>query len=223
MGAHQQSIAKIQLVSNPVMSNIVSNSKQAEVGKGEGIKKKVIPLLILLLVLAISVGIFFYGRKPEVVAQIESYGYLGAFLVSLIGNAGVILAAPVLPILSAIGAVLYSVTGLKGPIIVGLVGGVGAGIGEMVGYVVGYSGRSVMGNNKIYLRLVGWMERWGVTAIFILSIVPFFFDLVGITAGVLRFPLHKFVVACWLGRTVLYVATVVAVALGWEATLRFFG
>ena len=204
------------------MSNAINQSEPAEAEKKTGLREKLIPLLILLLVLAISVGIFFYGRNPELIAQIESYGYLGAFLISLIGNAGVILAAPVLPILSAIGAVLYSVTGLEGPVIVGLVGGAGAGIGEMVGYLVGYSGRSAVGNNRIYLRLVGWMERWGAIAIFVLSIVPFFFDLVGIAAGVLRFPLRKFVLACWLGRTVLYVTMVVAIALGWEAALRFF-
>ncbi|GAI57353.1 unnamed protein product [marine sediment metagenome] len=135
------------------MSNIISNNKQVEVEKRRGLKKQFIPLLILLLVIAISVGIFFYGRSPERVAELKNYGYLGAFLISLIGNAGVILAAPVLPILSAIGVVLYPVTGLVGPVIVGLVGGVGAGIGEMVGYVVGYSGRGVVGN--IYNPMLG--------------------------------------------------------------------
>jgi len=194
------------------------------VEKRKGLREKAIPLLILLLVLAISVGIFFYGRRPEVVAQIESYGYLGAFLISLVGNAGVILAAPVLPILSAIGAVLYPVTGLEGPIIVGLVGGVGAGIGEMVGYLLGYSGRGVAENNRLYLRLVRWMKRWGALAIFVTAAVPFFFDIAGMAAGVLRFPLWKFVLACWLGRTLNYVILVTLVSVwGWEAALRFFG
>ncbi|MFC1918420.1 VTT domain-containing protein [Chloroflexota bacterium] len=205
------------------MSNMVGNNKKAGVMKGGWLKNKVIPLLILLIVLAISVGIFFCGRNPEVVALIESYHYLGAFLVSLIGNAGVILAAPVLPILSAIGVVLYPVTGPGGPVTVGLIGGLGAGIGETVGYVVGYSGRSVVEDKKIYFRMVGWMKRWGATAIFVFSMVPFFFDLVGITAGILRFPLRKFLLACLLGRTVLYVSVVVAVSLGWEATVSFFG
>jgi len=210
-------------VGNVIMSNLNNNSKPAEVGKGEWLKKRIIPLLILLFVIAISVGIFFYGRDPERVAELKSYGYLGAFLVSLIGNAGVILAAPVLPILSAIGVVLFPVTGLVGPVVVGLVGGVGAGIGEMAGYVVGCSGRGVVGSNKMYLKLVGWMQRWGAIAVFVLSIVPFFFDVVGITAGILRFPFWKFVLACWLGRTILYVGIVVAIAWGWEAGLRFFG
>ncbi|MBA7649982.1 hypothetical protein ES703_57781 [subsurface metagenome] len=93
----------------------------------------------------------------------------------------------------------------------------------MAGYVVGCSGRGVVGSNKMYLKLVGWMQRWGAIAVFVLSIVPFFFDVVGITAGILRFPFWKFVLACWLGRTILYVGIVVAIAWGWEAGLRFFG
>jgi membrane protein DedA with SNARE-associated domain len=69
----------------------------------------------------------------------------------------------------------------------------------------------------------GWVRRWGVLAIFILSLVPFFFDLVGIAAGALRFPLWKFWLASWLGRTLNYVIFVLASALGREAMLRFLG
>jgi membrane protein YqaA with SNARE-associated domain len=53
--------------------------------------------------------------------------------------------------------------------------------------------------------------------------VPFFFDLAGIAAGALRFPLWKFILACWLGRTILYVGFVVLAALGWEAVLPHLG
>ena len=207
------------------MGRIISNDKQAEMGKREWLKKRVIPLLTLLLVIAITVGIFLvYGRHPERLAELKNYAYWGAFLISLIGNAAVILAAPVLPILAAIGAGLYQDTGLVvGPIIVGLAGGVGAAIGEMTGYMLGYSGRGIVERSKMYKRMEGWVRRWGVLAIFILSIVPFFFDLVGIAAGVLRFPLWKFLLACWLGRTILYVGIVLAAAYGWEVMLRFFG
>ncbi len=182
-----------------------------------GLMQKVIPLLILLLVIALSVAVFFYGHDPETVARLKSHGYLGVFLFSLVGNAGVILAAPVLPLLSAIGAVIYPVTGLFGLVLVGLVGAAGAGIGEMVGYFLGYSGRRVIGKSRLYLRLVRWMERWGIVAVFTLSMAPIFFDLVGVIAGVLRVPLWKFVLACWFGRAILYVVTITAVALGWKA------
>jgi len=199
------------------MSDATRHHKQAGAEKGDWLKKRLIPLLTLLLVIAITVGIFLvYGRHPERLAELENYVYWGAFLVSLIGNAAVILAAPILPILAAIGVHIQQDTGLVGPIIVGLAGGVGAAIGEMTGYMLGHSGRRIVERVKLYNRLVEWLRRWGVLAIFTLSIVPFFFDLVGIAAGVLRFPIWKFVLACWLGRTILYVGIVLAAAYGWE-------
>jgi membrane protein YqaA with SNARE-associated domain len=42
-------------------------------------------------------------------------------------------------------------------------------------------------------------------------------------AGVLRFPLWKFVLFCWLGRTLLYVSFIVLAALGWHVVLPYFG
>ncbi len=198
------------------MSKITSDKKP-------WLKKWLIPLLALLFVLAITVVLFFFGRKPELIAELEGYGYLGAFLISVTFNAAVILAAPVLPILCTMGAALYPITGLVGPIMVGVAGGAGAGMGEITGYGIGYSGRGIVERSKMYKRMEGWVRRWGVLAIFILSLVPFFFDLVGLAAGALRFPLWKFVIACWLGRTINYVIFVLASALGWEALLRFLG
>ena len=205
------------------MNNIVSHDKTSEMLRKERIRKKIVPLLTLLLVIIISVGLFFYGRDPEIVAKLKSYGYLGAFLISLIGNATILLPGIVLPILSGLGIVLYPVAGLVGPVVVGLAGGAGAAIGEIVGYMVGFSGRGIVENNKLYERLVGWVRRWGTLAIFIFTLVPLFFDLVGLAAGVLRFPLWKFVLICWLGRTLLYVVFVTLAALGWEAVLPYFG
>ena len=205
------------------MSKIISRDKQAGVRRGERLKKKVIPLLTLLLVIAISVGLFFCGRNPEIVAELKSYGYLGAFLISLIGNATILLPGIVLPILSGLGVILYPVAGLVSPAMVGLAGGAGAAIGEIVGYMAGYAGRGIVENNKLYQRLVDWVRRWGAVAIFIFALVPLFFDLVGLAAGVLRFPLWKFILICWLGRTILYVVFVVLAALGWEAVLPYLG
>jgi len=205
------------------MSKATDGVKQGGVKGGKWLKRKLIPLLTLLLVIAISVVLFFYGRNPEIVAELKSYGYLGAFLISLIGNATVLLPGIVLPILSGLSIVLYPVAGLVGPVMVGLAGGAGAAIGEIVGYMAGYSGRGIVQNSRMYNRLVDWVRRWGAIAIFIFTLVPLFFDLVGLAAGVLRFPLWKFVLICWLGRTLLYVVFVVLAAWGWETVLRYLG
>ncbi len=206
------------------MSNIISHNQQARAKKVGRLRKNFIPLLTLLLVIAITVGIYLvFGRHPERLAELKNYAYWGAFLISLIGNATVILPGAVLPILSAIGIVLYPVTGPVGPIFVGLVGGIAAAIGETTGYMVGYSGRGIAERSKMYIRVERWMRRWGAVTIFILSLVPFFFDLVGIAAGILRFPLWKFILVCWLGRTILYVSIVLAAAWCWETILPYFG
>jgi membrane protein DedA with SNARE-associated domain len=89
--------------------------------------------------------------------------------------------------------------------------------------MAGYSGRGIVENIRLYERLVDWLRRWGTLAIFIFTLVPLFFDLVGLAAGALRFPLWKFILVCWLGRSVLYVVFVTLAALGWEAVLPYFG
>ncbi|MFC2072782.1 VTT domain-containing protein [Chloroflexota bacterium] len=205
------------------MGNINNHDKPAGVEKRGWLRKNFVAILILLLVIAISAGLYFYARDPERVTGLKNYGYLGAFLVALVGNATILLPVTVLPIHFAISIVLYPVTGPVGPIIVGLAGGVGAGIGEITGYMLGYSGRGVIKNSAMYLRLVGWMRRWGSLAIFVLSAAPLPFDLTGMAAGVLRFPLWKFILACWAGRTLIYVSLNLLTAVwGWEAALRFF-
>ena len=178
------------------------------------LQKRFLPLLALLLVIAITLGIFyFYKSYPGRIDQLKSYGYLGAFLISLTFNASLILPTGNILILSVLGAVLPSA------LLVGLVGGAGAAIGEITGYMAGYSGRGLAQRSKMYQRVEGWMRRWGVLTIFIMSVVPFIFDLVGIAAGVLRFPFWKFLLLCWLGRTILYIGVALAGAWGWEAVL----
>ena len=206
------------------MSNKISNSNQ-DMGKGsDRLKRTFIPVLALLLIVAIVVWLhLFYGRHPERLIALQKHLYWGAFLASLIGNATILLPGAVLVILSNIGVLLYSATGPIGPIIVGLLGGAGAAIGEMTGYVAGYSGRVIIKKYQTYNRVESWMRKWGAVAIFIFALVPFVFDLVGLAAGVLRFPLWKFLLLSWLGRSILYVVIILLAAMGWQAILPRFG
>ena len=199
------------------MSQKISQDKPAGLEKKDRLMKFT-PLLTLLLVIAIMVGIlYFYKYHPNGINELKAYGYWGAFLISLIGNATIILHGGTSAILSVLGAILPSA------IVVGLAGGAGAAIGEITGYMVGYSGRGIVKSSQLYDRVIGWMRRWGVMTIFIFSLVPFFFDLAGIAAGVLRFPFWKFILFCWLGRTIFYIAVALFGAWGWEAVLRYLG
>jgi len=186
--------------------------------KRDWLKRNIVPLLTLLLVIAITSGIFFfYHDFPSKFEQLKHFGYLGAFLISVLLNATVILPVGNFIILFTLGGILPL------PVIVGLAGGAGAAIGEITGYMAGYSGRVVVARRKTYTQLEYWVRRWGGVAIFILSLVPLVFDLAGIAAGALRFPFWKFLLFCWLGRTILYIFIALSGAWGWEVILPYLG
>ncbi len=200
------------------MGKVTGNGKQGGVDRKDRLTARLVPLSTLLLVIAITIGIlYFYRQYPDRIEALEAYGYPGAFLISLILNATVILPVGNILILSALGAILPSAVG------VGLAGGAGAAIGETTGYLAGYSGRGIVENHQIYARVESWMRRWGAPTIFVFSALPFVFDLAGIAAGVLRFPFWKFFLLCWLGRSLLYIAAALAGAWGWEAVLQWLG
>jgi len=196
--------------------------------RGGWVRNRLLPILGLLLVIGIVVGVFFFYRSyPERVEALEGYGYLGVFFISVLLNATIVLPAGNFLVLATMAAVLPPVPlmgfMLPSAILVGLAGGIGAAIGELTGYAAGYSGQAIVSRQRVYTRLKGWVERWGMLTIFILSVVPLVFDLAGIAAGVIRFPLWKFFLACWLGRTILYLVIAWGGALGWEALLNFLG
>jgi len=178
------------------------------------VKKNLVPLLTLLLVIAITVVIFLNRDR---VSELENFGYLGAFLISLVSNASIVLPAPGLLLLFALGAAFN-------PILIGVVGGLGGAIGELSGYVAGRSGRVIARNGRWFNRAEGWVSRWGTLTIFVFSLLPILpFDAAGVAAGVVKFSIKKFLVACFLGKTILYIAMALFGAWGWEALLRFMG
>lgn len=177
-------------------------------------KQRFIPLLTLLLVIAITFVIFLYRDR---ISELENLGYLGAFLISLVSNASIVLPTPGLLLLFALGAALN-------PILVGLVSGAGGTIGELSGYMAGRSGRGITRNNKWFIRAERWTSRWGTLTVFVFSLVPVLpFDAAGVAAGVVHFPISKFLVACFFGKTLLYIAMALFGAWGWESLLRYMG
>jgi membrane protein YqaA with SNARE-associated domain len=151
----------------------------------------------VLLAVAVTLAIALFRDE---LARFEHYGYPGVFLISLLGNATVILPAPSL-------AVVFGMGGVLNPLLVGLVAGVGEALGELTGYLAGYGGRAVIEDWQMYHRLGRWMQRHGSATIFVLSAIPNpIFDLAGIAAGALRFPLAQFLLSCWVGKTIKTIA-----------------
>lgn len=193
---------------------IINSNKTGDEGKREGPKEKVIALLMLLLVIAITVAVFIYRNA---IAGLGSYGYLSAFLISLICDTSVVLPVPGIVILFALGTTLN-------PVLVGLAGAAGGIIGEMTGFVFGYSGRKMaQKRSRAYARAENWMQRWGGWTVFAFAAVPLpVFDIAGMVAGALHYPLWKFLLIGWVGKSIKYVILVTAGSWGWGVILRYF-
>jgi membrane protein YqaA with SNARE-associated domain len=173
------------------------------------LKKRIVSILGLLLVVAIIVAAVIVNQKdPDLVTKLQGYGYLGAFIISLILNGTIIFPVSNIVVMTAIGVTVPH------PWLVGLLGGLAAGIGEMTGYLAGRAGRGILANNKIYTRVEGWVKKWGWAAVFVLSVFPFAFDVVGIIAGALRMPVWRFMAACAAGRIIIYTVVIYLAVYG---------
>jgi uncharacterized membrane protein YdjX (TVP38/TMEM64 family) len=149
-----------------------------------------IAALAFSIIVTVSILVF----RNEIVS-LSHYGYLGVFVISLLGNATVILPVPSL-------AVVFAGGGVLNPLLVGLVAGLAEPLGELTGYMAGYGGSAIIKDRQRFEQLKGFMQRRAFITIFVLSAIPNpLFDLAGIAAGALHFPVSKFLLACWLGKT----------------------
>jgi membrane protein YqaA with SNARE-associated domain len=163
-------------------------------GTRDGVPRLWWRVVALLFALTISVLVFLYRDR---VAEFGSYGYLGLFIVSIVGNATVLLPVPSL-------VATFITGGILNPLLVGIVSGAGMAVGELTGYLAGYGGGAIIAaeDQERYQRLESWMRRYGAVTLFVLSAIPNpLFDLAGIAAGALHYPLWRFLLVCFLGKT----------------------
>jgi uncharacterized membrane protein YdjX (TVP38/TMEM64 family) len=175
----------------PRAANIAGTPIQEQ--KKSGIGVLLLRMLALAVVIGITVYIFSIRDRVEDFAQ---YGYPGIFLVMLMANATVIIPAPGV-------AVVFAMGNIFNPFLVALAAGTGGAIGELSGYLAGFSGQAIVENSKAYNRVLPWVQKYGAWAILVLSAIPNpFFDLAGIAAGVAKIPVWKFLFFCWIGQII---------------------
>jgi membrane protein YqaA with SNARE-associated domain len=129
---------------------------------------------------------------------VTTYGYFGAFVISLFGNFTVFFPVPFAITIYAFGATLN-------PLTLGLVTGVGSTIGEFSSYVIGRGGRRII-ENTYGQRLdtaKKLIQKFGMIIIFIFAVTPLPDDLILIPLGMLRYDLRKAMFAMFVGKTIL--------------------
>jgi membrane protein YqaA with SNARE-associated domain len=150
---------------------------------------------------------------------VSNYGYLGVFLVSLLGSASIIF--PVPSTFVVFGAALF-----LNPLLLGLVGGLGAAIGELTGYILGVGGGKIIKRKwkKDLKKTEKMFQRYGgFFIIVVFAATPLPDDIVGILGGTLRYPLKKFFLATLIGKIILHLLLAYAGFYGINWVLEAFG
>ena len=150
--------------------------------------------LILVAVAGIS-AIAFFMQDRIGVGQL-SYGAVAGAV--LLASGGLVVPVPAL-------AITCTASTFLNPAAVAIIAGLAGTIGELTGYFLGYSGSGVLERRSFYHRVENWMRRRGWLLLFVISAVPNpFFDIAGIAAGALRYPLWKYLTAVGLGKQVKF-------------------
>jgi len=158
--------------------------------KSEGILQIVIAVIIVALVL------YFSGN----IETLRSYGYAGAFLISILSSATILFPAPGWAVIAAMGAYLD-------PLWLGIAAGAGSAIGELTGYLAGEGAREIL-NDKVKesKRIHELIEKYGPSGIFVLAFIPNpLFDIAGLAAGAAKIKWWQFLLACAAGRILRYI------------------
>jgi membrane protein YqaA with SNARE-associated domain len=125
------------------------------------------------------------------------YGYLGVFLISLLGATSIFVPIPYT-------VVIFILGGLQtfDPFFIAVAAGAGAAIGEFSGYLLGVGGRKVIGDKykKKMDFLTKLFKKYGSIAIFVFALTPLPDDLLFIPLGIMRYSLLRAFVPAVIGK-----------------------
>jgi membrane protein YqaA with SNARE-associated domain len=131
----------------------------------------------------------------------QTYGYLGVFLVSLIGASSVIIPIPYTVILFS----LAMQKDLFNPFLLAISSGLGSAMGEFAGYFLGFFGRKVIneGQKKKMNYVLKLFNKYGALTVFAFALTPLPDDLLFIPLGIMKYSFIKAFVPCIIGKILM--------------------
>ena len=129
---------------------------------------------------------------------LQSYGYLGAFLIAVFGSV-----IPFLPVPYLAPIVLMS--GTLDPFFLGIIAGIGGALGKLTSYALGRFGRKLLTEERRErMNALGKaIGKYGAFAVFLFALTPLPDDIIYIPIGLAGFDLIKFMFANALGKIIL--------------------
>jgi membrane protein DedA with SNARE-associated domain len=175
----------------------------------------------VILTVAMAVAIVVYN---DAIQEMQHWGYLGAFLISILGGATIIIPVPMLAVVFALGGVMPHTW------LVGLAAALGELVGAWTIYMTGHGAGRVLVDSKhgriqkTYEKMLGLMERRGPLTLFIVASVvnPFFYP-AALCAGALRFGVKKYTAIVLAGKIIKCMTIVYAGHWGIKGIFRAIG
>jgi uncharacterized membrane protein YdjX (TVP38/TMEM64 family) len=210
----QKPVHKLDSESNSIGTIKIPEKKSAKWAYALGI-------IGIILTILMAVAVIYYSESIE---ELQAYGYVGAFIISILGGATIIIPVPMLAVVFALGGVM-EYTWLVG---------ISAALGELIGaltiYMTGHGAGRVLVESKhgkvqsAYERILGLMEKRGHLVLFIVASVvnPFFYP-AALAAGALRFGLRRYIVIVLAGKIIKCMTVVYAGYFGLKGIFRAIG
>jgi membrane protein DedA with SNARE-associated domain len=194
-------------------------------------------VLAIVTTVVFCIAAFLYKDDLMSIAYIEGYSLLGMAIVAFL--AGSILSFVAIPVpywllVFTLPSVLAPEWGLLAPIAVGFTSAVGTTVGHFPTFMLGYGGGKLSQRvtskfnlsvyNKVYNRVIAWMQRHGAWAAFAMSAMfnPAHLPMT-LAIGALRFPPPKFLLFSFLGNAVKSLFLAFAGYYGLTKLLPFIG
>ena len=203
-------------------ADIATSPDTAEAtGKKSAVWAYIFGIVGIVLTILMAAAIIYFG---DTLRALKGFGYVGAFGISILGGATIIIPVPMLAVVFALGKVMEHTW------LVGISAALGEVVGALTIYMTGHGAGRAISSSKhgriqsAYERMLGLMERRGPLTLFIVASVvnPFFYP-AALAAGALRFGLKKYIFIVLAGKLIKCMTVVYAGYFGLKGLFRAIG
>ena len=178
----------------------------------------------VVLTIVMFVAIILLEDQVKVMQQ---WGYLGAFIISILGGATIIIPVPMLAVVAALASALGTPWEVA---ILGFSSAAGEVIGALIIYYTGKGAGTAINNpkhsrvQKVFNKMVGFIERRGSWALFAVTFIinPLFYP-AAFVCGAIKFRLSKFLIVVIIGKLIKCMTVVYAAFYGLKGIFHALG
>jgi membrane protein DedA with SNARE-associated domain len=184
----------------------------------------ILSLCGIVLTILIFVAIIYFDDQ---ILAMKEWGYVGAFVISILGGSTIIIPVPGLAVMVALASAMQN------PMQVALLGFAGVA-GEMIGsvliYMTGQGAGKAISNNRhgavqrTYDKMLDIIRRRGGWALFAVAAIinPFYYP-AAFACGALRMEIKKYLIISLLGKIIKVMTVVYIGYFGLKGILRALG